>query len=67
MLLYLQIPDHAKDADDAKDRAQDPGSPGPEAMPELEQMALKRHHQAESTKLYQRVREDHLFERRWML
>ncbi|HSM83928.1 MAG TPA: hypothetical protein VLS96_19720 [Nodosilinea sp.] len=67
MLLYLQIPHPAEDADGAKDQTPSPGSPGSEAMPELEQMGLKRHHQAETTKLYQRAREAHLCERRWML
>ncbi|MGG6240342.1 hypothetical protein ACQ4N7_17095 [Nodosilinea sp. AN01ver1] len=64
MLLYLRV---AK-----RPNQPDPPTPTPqsstlESSAPLEQDSLARHHRAEAHKVYQKAREDHLCERRFML
>ncbi|MBE9137113.1 hypothetical protein IQ254_07835 [Nodosilinea sp. LEGE 07088] len=59
MLLYLRVPKRHK--------KEDPPPPQPATPESSEQNSLARYHQAEATKVYQKVSENYLCERRLIL
>jgi hypothetical protein len=59
MLLYLRIPNDLKHPDSTP--------PMPASTKDLEHHAIARHHQAEASKIYQKTRENYLYERRLIL